>query len=56
MNNKVNVECPYCKYVMTVSLADLRPGMWYECLKCDQKIRFTEQDIEHLLTAVSHEE
>jgi len=56
MNGKVNLECPYCGYVVTVGLSDLTPGMWCECLNCRQKIRFTNQDIRHLLEAVRRRE
>lgn len=52
MNDKVNVECPHCGSVITVSISDLTPGMWYECLNCHQKIRITNQDINHLLEAI----
>lgn len=52
MNDKVNIECPHCRYILTLSLAELAPGMWCECLNCDKKIRFTEQDIRHLLEAI----
>ncbi|MDK2848394.1 MAG: hypothetical protein PWP34_1747 [Desulfuromonadales bacterium] len=52
MNGKVNVECPYCGYVITVAVAELVPGMWCECLKCQRKYRFTHQDIQHLLEVV----
>lgn len=52
MNDKVNVECPHCSYVITLSVADLTPGMWYECLNCQQKIRFSQKDIQHLMEAI----
>lgn len=52
MDGKVNFECPYCSYVVTLSFSDLLPGMWCECVKCDRKFRITEQDIRHLQEAI----
>jgi hypothetical protein len=52
MDDKVNVECPNCGYIITLSLSDLKPGMSCECLNCYQIIRFTDQDIRHLMEAI----
>ena len=52
MDDKINIECPHCSYVITLSLSALMPGMWCECLNCHQKFRITNQDISHLLEAI----
>ena len=52
MDDKVNIECPYCGYVITLSVSDLAPGMWCECLNCQQKFRFSYQDIQRLMEAI----
>jgi hypothetical protein len=45
MDDKVNVECPHCCYIITLNVSGPTPGMWCECLNCRQKIRFSDQYI-----------